>query len=367
MRIKSLRSIDLHRTAGGAVAGRWSGCAGRPPGVSLCCRRERRRRDRDGLLRIASGGSRQHPTEPCLGEPCRLPDDSRVVKCARGPLRGSELHGFLDHDHRVRMLGPGLEAVGIVEQQHRVEPSLLRRFADQVLRLVFLYRVAPVDPRIGGDTRVDEQPHILRPLRLTAELRTCEPEPCGPEPCGPCKTEPVSDSDAENRLGDPTVFDAFYRAHAESLLRYFYRRTDDPDVAADLCAETFAAALINSGQFDSRRGDTTAWLYGIARRRLAMYWRRRKVADRARKRLGIPREPIDEDSAHALLRTEDILDSSAALAALEELPPKLRQAVRLRVIDQLEYATIAAQLDCSEHNVRVRVSRGLHQLAGMLQ
>ena len=132
----------------------------------------------------------------------------------------------------------------------------------------------------------------------------------------------MSDWDTGHRLDDPAAFDAFYRAHAESVLRYFYRRTDNPEVAADLCAETFCAALSNSAQFNPERGTSTAWLYGIAKRQLAMYWRRRKVADRARTRLGIPREPIDEESAQALRRVEDVLDGAAALAALENLPPK---------------------------------------------
>ena len=177
----------------------------------------------------------------------------------------------------------------------------------------------------------------------------------------------MSDSASDHRLGDPTVFDAFYRSHAESLLRYFFRRTDDPDVAADLCAETFAAALTNSGQFDAERGSATAWLYGIAKCQLAMYWRRRKVADRARKRLGIPREPIDEESVQALRRTEDILDGAAALAALDKLPLKLSKAVRLRVIDQLEYPEIALKLNCGPGAARTRVSRGLHHLNEMLK
>ena len=212
----------------------------------------------------------------------------------------------------------GLEADGYVEQQHRIEPSLLWRVADPVLQLVFVCWVQRADLRFRGDPWMDEQSHVLCSLRLTVESQSCD-------------TGFVSESSADSRLGDPAVFDAFYRSHAEDLLRYFYRRTDDPDVAADLCAETFAAALSNSAQFDSTRGSTTAWLYGIAKRQLAMYWRRRKVADRARRRLGIPPEPIDEESAQALRRTEDILDGAAALAALEKLPLKLRKAVRLRV------------------------------------
>ena len=267
--------------------------------------------------------------------------------------QGSGLHRVLGHYHRAGMLGSGLEAVWVVEQQHRVELSLLWEFPNQVLRLVCLFRVKQGDLCLGDEPRVDEQRRLLCPLRLTAGSQSCE-------------TELVSDSAADPRLGDPTVFDAFYRMHAESLLRYFYRRTDDPDIAADLCAETFAAALSNSNQFDAERGSAVAWLYGIAKRQLAMYWRRRKVTDRARKRLGIPREPIDEESVQALRRTEDMLDGAAALAALDKLPVKLRRAVRLRVIDQLEYPEIAHQLNCAPGAARTRVSRGLHRLNEML-
>ena len=348
MEVQSLGNIDMHGIAGGAVACRWSGGAGQSTRVALCCRRERWHRDRGRMFRVSSGGSHQCLTEHCQGRVGRP-----VVECARGSFQGSELHRIFDHDHRVGMLGPGLEAVWVVEQQHRVELSLLWRVADQVLRLVVLFRAEQTDLWFGADPWVDQQPRLLCPLRLTAEFESCQ-------------TELVSDS-ADHRLGDPTVFDAFYRSNAESLLRYFYRRTDDPDVAADLCAETFAAALTNSGQFDVRRGSAEAWLYGIAKRQLAMYWRRRKVADRARTRLGIPREPIDEESVEALRRTEDILDGAAALDALDKLPVKLRKAVRLRVIDQLKYSEIARQLNCSPGAARTRVSRGLHLLNEILK
>ncbi len=40
-------------------------------------------------------------------------------------------------------------------------------------------------------------------------------------------------------------------------------RTGDPEVAADFCAETFAAALDGVRRFDPERGPAVAWLYGI--------------------------------------------------------------------------------------------------------
>ena len=42
---------------------------------------------------------------------------------------------------------------------------------------------------------------------------------------------------------EPEAFAVFYRRHVEALLAYFARRTRDAELAADLTAETFAAAL----------------------------------------------------------------------------------------------------------------------------
>jgi DNA-directed RNA polymerase specialized sigma24 family protein len=63
---------------------------------------------------------------------------------------------------------------------------------------------------------------------------------------------------------EPGSFAAFYRRHVEDLLAFFMRRTCDAELAADLTAETFAAALVGRARFDARRGNGSAWLYGIA-------------------------------------------------------------------------------------------------------
>ena len=58
---------------------------------------------------------------------------------------------------------------------------------------------------------------------------------------------------------------------------------------------------------------------------------------------------------------------SAALALVEELPGDQQDAVRARVIDELDYADIAKDLRCSEAVVRKRVSRGLGTLRGRME
>lgn len=361
MRNSNSCSIHLYRGDGGAIAcRRWGDRGDRRAGVSLCRQRNREGRNGHGVFRIASDSPKQR-----LDQQHELRSVGEVVKRARGSLQGPELYRILDHDHGVGMHWFGLEADGIVEQQHRIELSLLRWIADSFLQLVFLCRFQHFDLRVGDNAWMDEQSHVLCPLRLTTTGHPPRHWSFGESES--CDTVLMSDSSGDRRLGDPVVFDAFYRDHAEGILRYFYRHTDDPDIAADLCAETFAAALANSHQFDASEGTPTRWLHGIARRQLAMYWRRRKVADRYRRKLGVPTEPIDEESAQALRRTEDILDAAAALAALEQLPPKLRETVRLRVINQLEYPEIARRLNCNPGTARVRVSRGLYLLHEMLK
>ncbi len=157
----------------------------------------------------------------------------------------------------------------------------------------------------------------------------------------------------------PDAFAVFYRRHVAALLGYFLRRTHDPELAADLCAETFAAALDGAHRFDPARGPAVAWLYGIARRLLAHAQRRGVVEDRARRRLGMA--PLDLSDA-ALERVEALAGSEVALAALEDLPEDQRAAVRARVVDERGYDEIALAAKTSESVIRKRVSRGL---AGM--
>jgi RNA polymerase sigma factor (sigma-70 family) len=153
---------------------------------------------------------------------------------------------------------------------------------------------------------------------------------------------------------EPAAFGAFYRRHEDRILGYFLARVGDPEVAADLTAETFAAALASTQRFRPRRKPAVAWLFGIARNNLAMSRRRGRVEARARRRLGM--EP--------LVLTDEAIERIAALdhtplALVDELPDDQREAVRARVIDERDYPEIAKDLRCSEAVVRKRVSRGL--------
>ena len=87
--------------------------------------------------------------------------------------------------------------------------------------------------------------------------------------------------------GGPDGFAVFYRRHVEAILRYHARWARDAEVAADLTAETFAAALESKHRFSPGGPPARAWLFGIAVKKLADYRRRGYAEDRARRRLGM--------------------------------------------------------------------------------
>jgi RNA polymerase sigma factor (sigma-70 family) len=163
--------------------------------------------------------------------------------------------------------------------------------------------------------------------------------------------------------GEPEAFAVFYGRHVRPLLGYLVRRIGDAELAADLCAETFAAALDGVHRFDPRRGPAVAWLYGIARRLLSHAARRGVVEDRARRRLGM--SPLElTDAAIERIEAEA---GEVATAALDALPADQREAVRARILDERDYADIARSTRTSEAVVRKRVSRGLAGLRARMR
>ena len=158
--------------------------------------------------------------------------------------------------------------------------------------------------------------------------------------------------------GDPEDFGLFYDRYVDMLLGYFARRVSDAETAADLTAETFAAALVARKRFRRAATPPVAWLFGIAQHKLTDYRRRGSAEDRMRRRLGIERLPVGEEDREMI----DMLGRDAAWQLIDELPPDQREAVRAHVIDDVPYEELAAAGETSEAVVRKRVSRGLGAL-----
>lgn len=180
------------------------------------------------------------------------------------------------------------------------------------------------------------------------------------------RREDASDAELLMLAGvDAEAFGVFYDRFEREVLAFFIRATSRADLAADLTAEVFAAALSSAARFRPELGSARAWLFGIARHELADTWERGRAEDRARRRLGI--EPLSLSDL-ALERIEELAGGgSDALVLLAELPEDQRRAINGRVLEQRDYAELAAQLSCSQSVVRQRVSRGLRSIRERLE
>ncbi len=164
---------------------------------------------------------------------------------------------------------------------------------------------------------------------------------------------------------DAQAFGELYDRYEDTLLAFFRRATGRAEVAADLTAEVFAAAIASAQSFRPERGSARGWLFGIARHELSQSWRRGRVESQARRRLGMEPIVLSDENIERIDRLGEagVVDS---LTLLEALPADQRAAVRARVIDGLDYGEAAEILGCSELVVRQRVSRGLRRLRALV-
>ena len=164
----------------------------------------------------------------------------------------------------------------------------------------------------------------------------------------------------------PDAFAAFYDRYEAALVGYFTRRTGNPEVAADLTAEVFAAALGAAHRYRPQAPTAAGWLFTIAHNTLAKSLRRGRVEAHARRRIG-----ISEAIAFAGDELEAVESAASAdgwaIELLEQLPAEQRQAVRARILEERSYPDIAGELQTSELVVRKRVSRGLSHLRTELE
>jgi len=161
---------------------------------------------------------------------------------------------------------------------------------------------------------------------------------------------------------DPEAFAVFYRRHVRGVLSFFRRRVPCGELAFDLTAETFAAALEATPRYLPRPEPARGWLYGIAWNKLHETQRRGHADDAARR--GLAMAPIALTDAG--IERIEALAGGRVLRLLEALPSDQRDAAQARVSDEPTPGEIAVELRCSDSVVRKRVSRGAQTIRARL-
>ncbi|WP_428267732.1 RNA polymerase sigma factor [Haliangium sp.] len=162
--------------------------------------------------------------------------------------------------------------------------------------------------------------------------------------------------------GDAQAFRELYALVAPRLLGYFLRMARDRALAEDLLQVTFMKIHRARGAY-VRDADPVPWMYAIAHRTFLDEMRKRQ---RARVRLSSDGHDVPEQAAHISGKAADQVDepshdreiAKAALAALDELPPKQREAVVLTKLDGKSIAEAAAIAGTSPGAMKVRAHRG---------
>jgi len=163
------------------------------------------------------------------------------------------------------------------------------------------------------------------------------------------------------RGGDAECYGTFFRAHHAVVLAFLARRVDEPEVAADLLAETFAALL--AVVRDPRRdlpASPLGWLLVTARNLLIDRYRHGMVAETARRRFELAPVALDDRDIEIIVQSGQ--DEELLGRIYELLPVEQADALTARVIDELDYPVIARGSNTSEAVIRKRVSRALATL-----
>jgi RNA polymerase sigma-70 factor, ECF subfamily len=141
--------------------------------------------------------------------------------------------------------------------------------------------------------------------------------------------------------------------HYRKVWRFVRRRAASAEDAEDLTQEVFANA---AASLDSRGTDsaTLAWLYTVARRRLA---------DEARRRGRLAKASLDLVADPAAPEARYGREVSRALdAALSRMPDGQRRVVLGRLIQGRSFADLCRELGTTEEACRMRFMRGLQLL-----
>ena len=160
----------------------------------------------------------------------------------------------------------------------------------------------------------------------------------------------------EQARHDPEAFAVLYQHHLRPVYNYLFRRVGSVQEAEDLTAQVFTEALegLLNGRFHG--GSFAAWLFTIARRRAADYYRQHNPSALAE--LG---DPMSADSEPlASIEERDTRERLERLLA--ELDDEKQELLRLRFSAGLSFAEIAQIKRSTEAAIKMAFYRLLDWL-----
>ena len=148
------------------------------------------------------------------------------------------------------------------------------------------------------------------------------------------------------RAGNPEAFERFYREHAPRLLSFLRRCVGDSKAAEDISQEAFLQLWQRPNGFNPARGTLKAYLFGIAAKRAADWWRHRPPESPSQ-----PERPLRQGEPPVLMAS-----------ALERVDPDARSLLWLREVEGYSYQELAEILEIPMGTVKSRLFAAREQL-----
>ena len=156
---------------------------------------------------------------------------------------------------------------------------------------------------------------------------------------------------------DPSAFGWLYEKYFDRIFNFIYTQTDDEDLTADLCSQTFLIALSSAHQFQFRGVPVSAWFYRIASNEVNKHYRKiksQKVYSLEEVRLREVFSRGEEDYSEEIL--------AKLIDLMKDLPGDMLEVLQLRFFEDKDFKEIAFILNITESGAKMRTYRALDRL-----
>jgi len=172
------------------------------------------------------------------------------------------------------------------------------------------------------------------------------------------------------REGDSASFSLLLERHRGPVIHFLYRMVQNQAVAEELAQEVFFRVYRSRASYEPTARFTT-WLFRITTH-LALNWIRDERHENGNESIedDTAKEGIARQFSDRAPTVEQVMVRQAKLAevrtAIESLPSKQKAAVLMHKYQEMDYAQIAAILNCSESAVKSLLFRAYETLRSRL-
>jgi RNA polymerase sigma-70 factor (ECF subfamily) len=169
------------------------------------------------------------------------------------------------------------------------------------------------------------------------------------------------------KSGDPAAVVELYTAYADRIYSLVFNQVDrDRDAAQDIVQETFLAASKSASKFRGRSKVYT-WLYSIAHKKVADFYRRRKRE--AKYQTESSDSQIDRSASGEPVVTE-AMESEEQDRVVQEtlsgLPLHYKEVLMLKYVEEMPVAEISQVMGRSPKSIEGLLTRARRELRDRL-